>query len=601
MSEYGNAIVSIKNIVDDLPSTVSWKQVVYEAVTNSIQAGATNIKINFTSNTMEMENPKKYIDSIVIEDDGEGFVQKNLDAFKEYKTQNKRELGCKGIGRFLYLKVFNKVHIDSLDKSIDFEIDKDIEPKNTKKIDKTLLILEHPKNKILIEYDNFKENIQEHFIAYFKLKKDLGIQINIETYENNELKNKISSEDIPKFKDKDFKVGKHKFKIHYTLDNIQNNEGYYCAGSRVVKKNSELSSDKKLKIFQIIDIVYLISSRYLDDNVVKETRDDFTIHPKRKNQEDLFHSLSWEDIQEAIRNEIKTIAKENDINIDEIAKESLSRAISEAPYLGYYIKRNEEVYDYETLIINAEKEFEKDKDFLRGNSEKMDDEYHQKLTKVTHSELAEYMFDRQKIIKKLKNLTDNNVIEEEIHNIFMKKRTNDDKENYTSNNLWLFDDRFMTYDKLFSEEYINRIFPELVKNTDRIDLLSISSNTYNKNDITDIVIIELKRPKNIITPAGAEEQLLKYARYVNQAKLKNKVRIWTYAFLKFNEETDGYLDDKSYNKIPTHSEYPIYYRYYENRNTIINFMDYAALSSDAENRHKTFMKILSGDRFRAQE
>jgi len=600
MSEHGNAIVSIKNIVDDLPSTVSWKQVVYEAVTNSIQADATQISINFVSNTMEMDNPKKYIDSIIIEDNGEGFIQKNLDAFKEYKTQNKRKLGCKGIGRFLYLKVFNKVHIDSLDKSIDFEIDKDIAPEDTKKIDKTRLILREPKNKILIDYNDFKDNIKEHFIAYFKLKQDEGIKIDISIFQNAKLMHEVSGNDIPQFKDKNFTVDKHDFKIYYALDGVQNNEGYYCAGGRVVKKNSELSSDKKLRIFQVIDIVYLVSSSYLDDNVVKETRDDFTIYPKRKKQDDLLHSLSWEDIQETIRNEIKEIAKENGINIDDIANASLERAMSEAPYLGYYINSNEEVYDYETLISNAIKEFEKDKDFVRENSENMDDEYYQKLTKVTHSELAEYMFDRKVIIDKLKRMTDDEVLEKEIHNLFMQKYTKDEDNDYRTNNMWLFDDRFMTYDKLFSEGYIKDIFPKLYDNVDRIDLLSIASNTYNKEKITDIVLIELKKAQNT-SPSKAQEELRKYANYINEGREKEKIRIWAYAFLKFDEPTEDSLRLDDYNKISTQSQYPIYYKYYDKINAIINFMDYRTIADDADQRHKTFMKILSGDSFRTQE
>jgi hypothetical protein len=55
------------------------------------------------------------------------------------------------------------------------------------------------------------------------------------------------------------------------------------------------------------------------------------------------------------------------------------------------------------------------------------------------------------------------------------------------------------------------------------------------------------------------------------------------------------LGDKDYNKIPTHSEYPIYYKYHEKRNTIINFMDFRAIAFDADTRNKTFMKILEGN------
>jgi len=64
--------------------------------------------------------------------------------------------------------------------------------------------------------------------------------------------------------------------------------------------------------------------------------------------------------------------------------------------------------------------------------------------------------------------------------------------------------------------------------------------------------------------------------------------------MKFNKEIDNDLDDKDYNKIPTQWEHPIYYKYHEKRNTIINFMDYRALAYDAEIRNKTFMKILNG-------
>lgn len=82
---------------------------------------------------------------------------------------------------------------------------------------------------------------------------------------------------------------------------------------------------------------------------------------------------------------------------------------------------------------------------------------------------------------------------------------------------------------------------------------------------------------------------------INDSREENKIRIWTYAFLKFNKETEFDLDNKNYNKIPTNGAYPIYYRYYEKPNTIINFIDYRSLAYDADTRNKTFMKILNGE------
>lgn len=54
------------------------------------------------------------------------------------------------------------------------------------------------------------------------------------------------------------------------------------------------------------------------------------------------------------------------------------------------------------------------------------------------------------------------------------------------------------------------------------------------------------------------------------------------------------LRDKSYNKIFSSNLYPICYKYYEQNNIIINFMDYGALISDAKNRNQLFLDILRG-------
>lgn len=54
----GNVIANIKSIVDNLDN-VEWKQTIYEAVTNSLQAGATNIDIKFMSDTLDYNNTKK--------------------------------------------------------------------------------------------------------------------------------------------------------------------------------------------------------------------------------------------------------------------------------------------------------------------------------------------------------------------------------------------------------------------------------------------------------------------------------------------------------------------------------------------------------------
>lgn len=590
----GNVIANIESIVNNLDN-INWEQAIFEAVTNSLQAEARHIDIKFISNTLNLEDTDKYIDIIDIIDDGVGFHKDNTESFKEYGSQYKRKnfnISAKGIGRFLYLKVFDNVHISSLNKEIDFSIlnDISINELDESKYLNTTVHFYNPKFKFCVDYEKFIQKIKEHFIAYFKL---LSNEVIINIFENNKKISEIRSVNIPKFETKLFEINKHKFTLDYVFNDKDYNftEGYYCAGDRVVIKNSNLETKKKLKAFSNINILFLLSSTYLDENV-NATRDDFTIMPKRKSQLYMFQDISWLDIQAELKKQIRLIAQENNINIDEISKNNLNESIKEAPYLAYYLRENDEGYDSKTLIENAKEKLEEDKELIRKDLDNNQD----LLSIVTQSELTEYIFDRQRKIDLLKKIKDDNVLEKEIHNLFMQKYSKDLEQNYKSNNLWLFDDRFMTYDKIFSEAQLQEVFPDLKNNLDRTDIISIVSNTYEKEEITDIVLIELKRPNEKITPAEAQRELRSYADYINQSREYNKIRIWAYAFLKFDDDTARDLRLDEYNQIPTQTKYPIFYKYSGiTTNMVMNFLDYESLAYDADIRNKTFMKILNGD------
>ena len=138
---YNGIIRGIKNIEFNTP--------LYECISNSIEAGADNISINIKlrknlqSNTIEefihQENTDFVIDKIIITDDGIGVNKANIKSFNTYMTEYKQKDGCKGIGRFTWLKIFENVEIESCtqDKYIYFNFntsyqDKDIEQSDRK-------------------------------------------------------------------------------------------------------------------------------------------------------------------------------------------------------------------------------------------------------------------------------------------------------------------------------------------------------------------------------------------------------------------------------------------------------------------------------------
>ena len=594
---------NIESIVNHL-ERVSVEKVTFEAITNSIQASATEISIYFYEKNKSIdEDEQNYftVDELKIVDNGKGFDEENIKSFQTYRSTHKKEIGAKGIGRFLYLKLFDDVTIRSLSKNIHFTVQNDVEEQESDIFyDKTIVILSMPKRGgYQITKAEYKKSVQEHFLPYFKLLEQENKVIRISVFFNDVEDCIIDSCDIPVFEVENFTVKEHAFKLHYIInsENINNHDGYYCADNRVVVKNSQLEPKKRFNCFHGINILFLLSSGYFDQNVNDE-RNDFSIKPIQTNS-DIYSNLSWTDIHSELSSKVKEVCLRNGIDVDKEAKDNLNMSVREAPFLAnYFPSNNDKVLSSNTLIELAKEQYELDKKFLRNSENESKVEYPVKLNRVVQTELAEYIFEREKIINKLRGMVDDESREKEIHNLFMERYTsNDNSINYRSNNLWLFDDRFMTYDKVFSEAQVKEIFPELANNTKRFDLFTIVSNTYEKESITDIVIIELKRPSNAIKAEEATGQLLEYADYINSSRTENKIRIWAYAFLKFNDDTGRRLTRDDYNHSPTNSQHPIYYKYHKSVNTIINFMDYSALADDAHTRNKTFINILKGKSF----
>ncbi|MBX9866224.1 MAG: ATP-binding protein [Burkholderiales bacterium] len=592
---------NIEEIVNRL-SDIKWQSVLFEAITNSLQAKAKNIDIKFITNIksqLDNLNIQSKVEQVIVEDDGEGFTAQNIISFQKYLTPHKKNLGCKGVGRFFYLKKFENVHITSLDHEINFFLNKDINLVSSEtKFDKTTVYLNKPKLDIILEKNSLERMIREHFIADFKLRQN---EVIISVFEDSQLLFKIMKSENPIFEDKEFTIRGHGFTLAYLFENnlVTKNNGYYCAGGRVVIKNSELDQKKKWRGVKGVNLSFLLISSYFDERV-NDARDDFSIYPQQANRS-ILNELAWEDIHLELTKQVKQIALERGINLEDIAQQNLELAIKESPYLAYYLRSNEDILDAKSLIDNARKQQELDKEKLRNNLMLDENSFQHILNIVTQSELAEYIFDRQKIIDKLKVLVDQNELENKLHDLFMKRKTKNENKDYRSNNLWLFDDRFMSYDKVFSDKQIREIFPNLNDNLERPDILSIISNTYDKDEMTDIVIIELKKASDVITPARAEEQLIDYAGYINDAYQDRKIRIWTYAFLKFDNKTERSLQNKGYNRVFTKSKFPIYYQSFKDVNAVINFIDYYALAEDAHNRNHLFMKILRGETLSNEE
>ena len=128
---------------------VKFLQPLIEAVCNSLEANATEITVTLLpsivpalqlkgeNGTTEKEVVKK-IDGFVIEDNGDGFTEENLKSFDTYLSSYKKNIGCKGVGRLTWLKVFQNISIESFtkDKKLSFVFKPDFKVEDIKKDEK---------------------------------------------------------------------------------------------------------------------------------------------------------------------------------------------------------------------------------------------------------------------------------------------------------------------------------------------------------------------------------------------------------------------------------------------------------------------------------
>ena len=401
------------------------------------------------------------------------------------------------------------------------------------------------------------------------------------------------------FIDKEFnvKVGnstQEKFTISYKQKG-SSIKGFYCADKRSVKRDK---LDIKLRTPKDKGLLYFVSSDFFNATVNDE-RTDFEIKDKNNTLYD--SSLDWDMLNKKLFTNVDTICKANGIDIEETKNKNKKDSLNSAPYLAPYIQKTKNMSTSAKIIQEAKELFDDDKKYIRNMKNKHKQDYEERLYTSNQAELAEYIFDREKIILDIKADIENvnqKTNETIIHNKIMKTRSsNDDYTSYKDNNLWLFDERFMIYNFAHSNDTINNILG--LKDVDKNKRPDICIFTKSENDIKEIILIELKGSdatgeKN---SAGINE-LNKYTRKIKDHFEQNgeEVLIWSYLITTLSDETKQELEDMSGIKKTYTTKGQMYYIYNEKLNSITHILTLDTMVEDAMSRNQLFLDILRGNK-----
>jgi hypothetical protein len=589
----------------------SLEMVYFEAIANALDAGAT--KIGITISAQDYSQPETL--TISIEDNGIGFTDERFGKFSNLFDVD--DSTHKGLGRLVYLCYFEKTTITSnyedfysrmFEFSDAFEgtseiIKNDNENSNGTKLSMSGYTLTRLAQHSFIQPSYLKNRILEKFYSrLYKLKQsETQIEISISaTINKKSATATLSTNEIPNFTP---------VKVEHSLDFFSKVELYYHIEDvpmEVSNAITAISVDDRTYSIDIIaqenlpigyKMVFLLFSDYFDGKVdaARETPSISELEQIKR--------IFRDNIANIIDEKLPQIAKQN--------QEKKQRLVNQFPHLnGYFEVESIGYTSQEDLLKKAqEKFFRAQREILRA-SHLTDEQFKQSLELASRT-LTEYILFRQNIINKLKTI-DKKDKESVIHNLIVPKYERFDAANLKNdlyrNNIWVFDDKYMTYDIILSEKEMSEVIQVITdgevfeKDDDRPDIAMIFSGNpcdEDKDKKIDVVIVELKK-KGISAERNfdVETQLKKRAGRLMQYYNNKIQQIWFYGIVDFDEEFEKLVAGEYHQLF---SKGKVYYKPTEvvtQINPRISFpigiflLDFDAMVNDADTRNSIFLNVI---------
>ena len=577
--------INIDRIVRDIKTRSTSLTPVIEAVCNSIEAignsrtdGLIRIVLKRDgSQDLGLEDTPVKGDIIAIDiiDNGEGFTEANKESFDTYRSGLKMDIGGKGFGRFMFLKYFNHVTVESVyteegkffkrcftfghaNEIIENETNEPLSGSDNQT--GTTIHLSSIKSKDLDKgIEVIARKLVERLLVYFATGDPHTPKISIEEEDGTDpivLNNYVGpnsdiqqiGEDQPieiQGRDRKYIFTVKVYKIYYSPIT---NKICLTANKREVTEASlhtyvpefketlnEITENGVQKNFMVKAYVL---GEYLDENVTTE-RDGFNFD---KESPTAFHELS----EKMIYREASSVAK---VLFSDVIQEKFNKkkkqvehyVFSQAPWNKTLLKDVDmdsipvdiSEFDLEMRFqkIKFEKEqkariainefFSKSQDENNGDeTASLEDDVNEILELVTESQkndLAHYVCQRKKVIElfdELRKRMDNGKPhkESEMHNLFFPMIKTDHEVDYDSNNLWLLDERFNFTQFIASDKVISKVDH---KEPDLALFYEEGKFFRNGENIitSPIAIVEFKRPKRTNYPDDENpiNQALRYA------------------------------------------------------------------------------------------
>ena len=565
---------TVINSIQSLEDTdTNQKEITIEAIRNL------NVQMRINADGTKTEEPSRF-EQFIVTDNGNGFNEANFKSFQEAYSQLKVKKGCKGIGRFLWLKAFEKVVISSTyqengkwyRREFDFtlsgvspdEAPKELKGNNYNNLTRVTLtgFITRYRDAVSYSLESLAKKIIEHCLPYFimnavpaiTLKDNRGEAFSLNEYFDKVYKDSLNQDPINL-------RGRHYQLYHMLLaQGADGHELHLCANNREVKsvdlykKISNLEKGKKLPT-EDGDVYYVgyLAGDYLDESInVERSEFEFEDIPvmgdNRGASEDEIVDAAVEMIKVYLKADLDKVGDEKRKQIDRLVQATRPQyrlLLNKRPNvyddipsgltddkLDLELYKHQQQWEYETAQQRRDIE-EKVKQNATDDIgfQPLFDEYCRNINELSRAGLAEYVIRRKAIIDLLGKALEvepsgSYSLESRVHSIICPMQVSSDEVKFDDMNLWLIDDRLAYHQYLGSDKYLSKL-PVLEnktqKRTDLIVFDAALSYTTETDDINSITIVELKRPQRNDPLSDSNDpvwQILKYVRDIRNGKIK---------------------------------------------------------------------------------
>lgn len=631
----------------------------FEAVVNSIQSiedspnkDCGKIVIHAhrkTSNQfgLESKEPLGRFESFSITDNGIGLDAENYRSFNTAYSTLKVQKGCKGIGRFLWLKAFDSVKIKSVfveDKSFfcrEFTFTSDgIAPEDNQaetsvqELSTTIRLSNfhtNYQNAAPVELEAVAKRIIEHCLPFFISEKcpeiilldDESAPIKLNQYYAENVKDSLHQDRFT-LNDVDFTI------YHLRLpEGFSGHELHLCANMQEVR-SVELKKyipNLQKKIIPNDDsggffyVGYIVSG-YLDSRV-NTTRTDFDFDENYGQIS--FFGTGEESVLTTAIEYIKGYLADYLSDIDQKKRRQIKNFVQQdRPTYRYLLQMKPEIYDsipaglkpdalelelhkavqaWETEIKKQGLELEKAvKNQVAGSDityQQLFDRYWSSITEISKTSLAEYVTRRKTLLALLEDaltIQENGLFKKEdvIHSLICPMRHTSDDIPFEEMNLWVIDERLAYHRFLASDKTIQSL-PDIdsrsIKELDIAVFDRAFAFSEDEAPLNTITIIEFKKPDN-----KKDNPLRQMGGYIDEIVAGRKKRanglafgdcsrtcFRCYAICDLTTKMISLCKDAGLRMTPDGMGY---YGYQSERHAYFEVISYAKLLADAKKRNQ---------------